>query len=183
MFTKEELRTRIRRALEMSLRCVDAGNFAGVSVNVEMVLPDLLRELSDEPRKTVREHARDRGTLGGADAQALEHAVTITERERDALRRIVRNFHGGVIGKKASDDWWHACGYIHGTSLLDVLKKAADETDPDERQAALEVLAAAEAALADPKKEPVRGVVSMTCSLHGRFMGSVCPTCEPIEDG
>ena len=147
--------------------------------------------------KLIREHARDRGALGGADAQALEHAVTITERERDdlkrelddlkrerdALRRIVRNFHGGVIGKKASDDWWHACGYIHGTSLLDVLKKAADETDPDDRKPALENLAAAEAALADPKKEPVRGVVTMTCSLHGRFMGSVCPTCEPIEDG
>lgn len=34
--------------------------------------------------KSVRAHARDRGELGGADAQALEHAITITERERDA---------------------------------------------------------------------------------------------------
>ena len=36
--------------------------------------------------KTVRQHARDRGALGGADAQALEHALWITERERDEAR-------------------------------------------------------------------------------------------------
>ena len=32
---------------------------------------------------TVREHARNRGKLDGADAQALEHALKITEIERD----------------------------------------------------------------------------------------------------
>ena len=36
---------------------------------------------------TVREHARNRGILDGANAQALEHALTITERERDEARR------------------------------------------------------------------------------------------------
>ena len=35
---------------------------------------------------TVREHARNRGTLDGADAQALEHALTVTEIERDTAR-------------------------------------------------------------------------------------------------
>ena len=32
---------------------------------------------------SVREHARRRGALGGADAQALEGALSITEKERD----------------------------------------------------------------------------------------------------
>ncbi len=35
---------------------------------------------------SVREAARRRKPLDGADAQALEHAITITERERDALK-------------------------------------------------------------------------------------------------
>ena len=35
-------------------------------------------------RITVREACRRRMPLDGADAQALEHALTITERERDA---------------------------------------------------------------------------------------------------
>lgn len=33
--------------------------------------------------KSVRQRARERGALDGADAQALEHALAITERERD----------------------------------------------------------------------------------------------------
>lgn len=36
---------------------------------------------------TVREHARNRGKLDGADAQALEHALTQAERERDEGRQ------------------------------------------------------------------------------------------------
>jgi septal ring factor EnvC (AmiA/AmiB activator) len=41
-----------------------------------------------EPRLgiTVREAARRRNPIDGTDAQALEHAITITERERDQLR-------------------------------------------------------------------------------------------------
>lgn len=34
-------------------------------------------------KKSARQHARERGALDGADAQALEHALTQTERERD----------------------------------------------------------------------------------------------------
>lgn len=37
-----------------------------------------------DPDITVREACRRRMKLDGADAQALEHALTITERERDA---------------------------------------------------------------------------------------------------
>jgi len=40
--------------------------------------------------KTVRQHARDRGTLGGADAQALEGALRITEDERDVMGKALR---------------------------------------------------------------------------------------------
>lgn len=37
-------------------------------------------------KKSARQHARERGALDGADAQALEHALTVTERERDEAR-------------------------------------------------------------------------------------------------
>jgi hypothetical protein len=35
------------------------------------------------PKETVRQACRNRRPLDGVDAQALEHALTITERERD----------------------------------------------------------------------------------------------------
>lgn len=38
---------------------------------------------------TARAHARARGALDGADAQALEGALSLTERERDLLRAEV----------------------------------------------------------------------------------------------
>ena len=38
-------------------------------------------------KKSARQHARERGALDGADAQALEHALTQTERERDEARQ------------------------------------------------------------------------------------------------
>lgn len=41
--------------------------------------------MATNERKTVREHARSGGALDGADAQALEGALQITERERDDL--------------------------------------------------------------------------------------------------
>ncbi len=42
-----------------------------------------------DPRLTVREACRRRMFLDGADAQALEHALTITERERDEAVRTL----------------------------------------------------------------------------------------------
>lgn len=44
------------------------------------------RNEDGESRITGRDACRRRRPLDGADAQALEHALTITERERDALR-------------------------------------------------------------------------------------------------
>ena len=37
-------------------------------------------------KKSARQHARERGALDGADAQALEGALAMTERERDEAR-------------------------------------------------------------------------------------------------
>lgn len=51
--------------------------------------PSLWSDDKAAPPKSARQHARERGALDGADAQALEHAVTITERERDdALAKL-----------------------------------------------------------------------------------------------
>ena len=41
-------------------------------------------------QKSVRQRARERGALDGADAQALEHALTVTERERDEAQANYR---------------------------------------------------------------------------------------------
>lgn len=43
-------------------------------------------------QETVRVHCRSGGSLDGADAQALEHALTITERERDGARDLVERW-------------------------------------------------------------------------------------------
>lgn len=40
-------------------------------------------------RLTVREACRRRMPLDGSDAQCLEHALEMTERERDEARRII----------------------------------------------------------------------------------------------
>jgi hypothetical protein len=42
-------------------------------------------------KKSARQHARERGALDGADAQALEGALAMTERERDEWRRQHEN--------------------------------------------------------------------------------------------
>ena len=52
-------------------------------------------------KKTVRQHARERGALDGADAQALEHALAITERERDEARRSALDFERALYGSRA----------------------------------------------------------------------------------
>jgi len=54
------------------------------------VLQNAIRFLADSCASlevAVREACRRRTPLDGADAQALEHALTITERERDAARQ------------------------------------------------------------------------------------------------
>lgn len=73
------------------------------------------------------------------------------QRELEALRRVVRAFASGLIGKTVDQTngtlkhWWGACGFIHGATLPEVLKALADGSeDPTEY---IEELAAVEAAL------------------------------------
>lgn len=73
------------------------------------------------------------------------------QQELNALRRVVRAFALGYIGKTVDQTngnlkhWWGACGFIHGATLQEVLKNLADGSeDPTE---CLEELAAVEAAL------------------------------------
>jgi len=75
------------------------------------------------------------------------------QREIEALRRVVRAFAHGTIGKTsnpANGDlkyWWGACGFIRGATLPGVLKALADGSDdPTEH---IEELAAVETALRD----------------------------------
>ena len=49
---------------------------------------------SDGAAETVRTACRRRCSLDGADAQALENALTITERERDAALRLSERERG-----------------------------------------------------------------------------------------
>ena len=46
---------------------------------------------------SVREAARRRMPLDGADAQCIEHAITITERERDEARARVRELEEATL--------------------------------------------------------------------------------------
>ncbi len=62
-----------------------------------------------------REHARRRGALDGADAQALEHALTITERDRDAHAARNRGATQAVI---------EAIGAIGPESVEDAVARA-----------------------------------------------------------
>jgi len=53
----------------------------------------LAEPVKADPTLTVREACRRRMPLDGTDAQALEHAITITERERDEARAEVERLH------------------------------------------------------------------------------------------
>jgi len=52
--------------------------------------------MSDNERLTVREAARRRIPLAGADAQALEGALALTERERDEWRKRYEALPGSL---------------------------------------------------------------------------------------
>jgi len=56
-------------------------------------------------RITVRKTCRQRMPLDGADAQALEHALTITERERDAAYAELRKLRPTIAAVFDSDVW------------------------------------------------------------------------------
>ena len=52
-------------------------------------------------RKSARQHARERGALDGADAQALEGALSMTERERDEARQQLER----LLDSSAEGSW------------------------------------------------------------------------------
>ena len=52
-------------------------------------------------KKSARQHAREHGALDGADAQALEGALTMTERERDEARQQLER----LIDSSAEGSW------------------------------------------------------------------------------
>ena len=76
--------------------CNDDAPGTCLACRCETALRHIHDKLSDVPvdgyhHLTVREACRCRHPLDGADAQALEHALTITERERDALATAARS--------------------------------------------------------------------------------------------
>ena len=76
----------------------------------------------DLPDITVRKACRRRMKLGGADAQALEHALTITERERDDARRQAEDLEAGVAaGRRAAQ----ACREV--TNALRAVEEVLDD--------------------------------------------------------
>lgn len=97
---------------------------------------------------------------GGYDGPRFVPAEVPHQREIEALRRVVRAFAHGTIGKTVDPTgnlkhWWGACGFIHGATLPEVLKNLAQSTedsmeDPAQR---LEELAAVEAALKDTSND------------------------------
>lgn len=60
--------------------------------------------MSDKPI-TIREACRRRMPLDGADAQCLEHAITITERERDEWKARVENTEADLRECLKRADW------------------------------------------------------------------------------
>lgn len=78
------------------------------------------------------------------------------QRELEALRRVVRAFASGRIGKTVDPvhgtlrHWWGACGYVHGATLPAVLKNLADDSvDDADRAEHHEEMVAVESALKD----------------------------------
>ena len=77
------------------------------------------------------------------------------QRELEALRRVVRAFAQGYIGKTVDPTngslkhWWGACGFIHGDTLPEVLKNLANGME--DPASVLEELAAVETALRDTR--------------------------------
>lgn len=61
----------------------------------------------------VRDACRKRAPLGGADAEALEHALTMTENERDASRFAAKRYKDALRKIYAADFSEHG-RYAHG---------------------------------------------------------------------
>lgn len=59
-------------------------------------------DMRPPPGMTVRAAARARYALGGADTQALEGAITLTERERDAALARVAELEQEILRLKSA---------------------------------------------------------------------------------
>lgn len=93
--TRDEVLEEAARALEGAGGRLEACGFDRQAETVRMDVLVVRALKSKPPEKspevgalTVREACRRRVPLDGADAEALEHALTITERERDELRLL-----------------------------------------------------------------------------------------------
>ena len=88
-------------------------------------------------QKSVRQRARERGALDGADAQALEHALTVTERERDEAQANYR-----FMVERAADE--KLDGYRELASRLAAMEAERDEARRERDKARDELEAVAD---------------------------------------
>ena len=88
-------------------------------------------------QKSVRQRARERGALDGADAQALEHALTVTERERDEAQANYR-----LMVERAADE--KLDGYRELASRLAAMEAERDEARRERDKARDELEAVAD---------------------------------------
>jgi hypothetical protein len=90
----------------------------------------------------------------GYEGPRFVPADLANQREIEALRRVIRDFSAGTIGKSVDPTngklrhWWGACGFIHEATLPEVLKSLADSSDDPWWH--LEEMAAVETALKAP---------------------------------
>jgi hypothetical protein len=83
----------------------------------------VLGRAAPEPSLPAREAARQRRALGGPDAQALEGALTITERERDEARAALAEASGLVASLRTRE--LEATSHARGESRWETLVQAA----------------------------------------------------------
>lgn len=79
---------------------------------------------------TVRSAARKRMPIDGADAQALEHAITITENERDILLARVTELEASVDRESQMVDRLND-NLIDLNLYIDQLRKAGNDMADD----------------------------------------------------
>lgn len=83
---------------EIALAIVSAGDIGdpksqSFRAAIEKAVKEFTQPGGDTKPISAREAARRRMPLDGADAQALEGALTLTERERDALKEELEKLH------------------------------------------------------------------------------------------
>lgn len=84
---------------------------------------DKREEVMKKQKLTIREACQQRIPLDGIDAQALEHALTRTENERDAYKR---DYQAEISGNKALREDYGAC---EGEGMIKFVMRLAKERD------------------------------------------------------